>query len=73
MQIVNLSVKLHLYTARSMPDDSLSKLMRYVLELARFDPNYDIRDRTRLMTACLGLASNNTGDSQVAFHADGAL
>lgn len=37
-------------------DDAVSKLVRYVLELARFDTNYDIRDRTRLLTASLGLA-----------------
>lgn len=38
-------------------DEAVAKLVRYVLEVARFDTNYDLRDRTRLLTACLGLAA----------------
>ena len=45
-------------------DDAVAKLVRYVLELARFDANYDLRDRTRLLTASLGLApAGGTGDA----------
>ncbi|KAM3576770.1 hypothetical protein VYU27_001364 [Nannochloropsis oceanica] len=42
-------------------ENAVTKLVRYVLEVARFDTNYDLRDRTRLLTASLGLAAGGTG------------
>lgn len=53
-------------------DDAVSKLVRYVLELARFDTNYDIRDRTRLLTASLGLAPEGNGQAAAAAGVDAA-
>jgi AP-3 complex subunit beta len=71
LQVVNFAVKLHLARPSSSPsplsdDDHVAKLVRYVLELARFDADYDVRDRTRLMTASLGLAAGGgQGEQQV--------
>lgn len=48
-----------------LDDDNVAKLVRYVLEMARFDSNYDIRDRTRLITASLGLAAGGQGSGKV--------
>lgn len=66
---MNLAVKLQLQRSKASlvqgEDDVVCKLVRYVLELARFDANYDVRDRTRLCTACLGLAAGGQGDQQV--------
>ena len=82
MQIVNLAMKLHLHHAQSKKvsspqggplmdvgeeeDDAVTKLVRYVLEVARFDTNYDLRDRTRLLTASLGLAAGGAGAADAA-------
>lgn len=70
LQVVNFAVKLHLARSSSpsplSDDDHVAKLVRYVLELARFDADYDVRDRTRLMTASLGLAAGGgQGEQQV--------
>jgi AP-3 complex subunit beta len=53
-------------------DDAVAKLVRYVLELARFDANYDLRDRTRLLTASLGLAPAGGGGGQASATVDAA-
>ena len=47
-QIVNLAVKLYL----TNPDQT-SLLAQYVFNLAKFDQNYDLRDRTRFIRAIL--------------------
>ena len=53
MQILNLAIKLSLL----LPDDEKVQLLAtYVLEMARYDPDTDVRDRSRLMTALMGLA-----------------
>lgn len=48
MQILNLGAKLHL----TNPEQT-TPIFLYVLELAKFDMNYDIRDRARLMRMIL--------------------
>jgi len=49
-QILNLAVKL----ALQQPDvEVLQLLMSYVLELARYDVNYDLRDRARMLRALM--------------------
>jgi len=59
MQILNLAIKLSLL----LPDDDKVQLLAtYVLEMARYDPDTDVRDRSRLMTALMGLAPS-TADS----------
>ncbi|RYG55242.1 hypothetical protein EON66_05755, partial [archaeon] len=46
MQIVNLAAK----TALTQPDvKAVQLLLKYVLELARYDSDYDLRDRARLL------------------------
>lgn len=44
MQILNLGAKLHL----SNPDQT-TPIFLYILDLSKFDMNYDIRDRARLI------------------------
>ena len=59
MQILNYAVKL----ALRIPDDSdAQSLMTYVLEMSRYDVDTDLRDRSRFMTALMGLAPSESGD-----------
>jgi AP-3 complex subunit beta len=48
MQVLNLGAKLHLSNY-----DQATPIFLYVLDLAKFDMNYDIRDRARLMRVML--------------------
>ena len=48
MQILNLGAKLHLTNS-----EQTTPIFLYVLDLAKFDMNYDIRDRARLMRMIL--------------------
>ncbi len=50
LQIVTLAAKLFVL---SPLDRTLGLLSRYVLSLARYDSNYDVRDRARVITALL--------------------
>merc|ERR1719409_666711 len=65
-QILNLAVK----AATAYPSNSdLDSLLRYVLELARFDTDHDLRDRGRYLTATLGLSvpgSESTDETALA-------
>lgn len=62
-QILNLAIKLSL----QMPeDDNVQLLMTYVLEMARYDVDTDLRDRSRFMTALMGLAPSSEGDANAA-------
>jgi AP-3 complex subunit beta len=59
MQIMNLAIKL----ALRLPDDeNVESLMTYVLEMARYDMDTDLRDRSRFMTALMGLAPSNDSE-----------
>ncbi len=62
MQILNLGAKLHL----TNPEQSTA-IFHYVLDLAKFDMNYDVRDRTRLMRVLLIDGENKA--STLASHA----
>lgn len=55
LQILNLSVKLCLTNAAQT-----KLLSQYVLTLARYDQNYDIRDRSRLLRQILFPQSNTS-------------
>lgn len=60
MQIMNFAIKLSL----RLPDDgNVQSLMTYVLEMARYDLDTDLRDRSRFMTALMGLAPSNDNES----------
>jgi AP-3 complex subunit beta len=62
-QILNLAIKLSL----QMPDDNnVQLLMTYVLEMARYDVDTDLRDRSRFMTALMGLAPSSEGEAGAA-------
>ena len=59
MQIMNLAIKLSL----RLPDDgNVQSLMTYVLEMSRYDVDTDLRDRSRFMTALMGLAPSNDSE-----------
>ncbi|KII84456.1 hypothetical protein PLICRDRAFT_168063 [Plicaturopsis crispa FD-325 SS-3] len=60
LQIVALAAKL---LVLSPADKRLALLAGYVFSLARYDLNYDVRDRARMLTSLLaGIASNILGD-----------
>jgi len=62
-QILNLAIK----QALLLPDDdNVQALMQYVLELARYDLDTDLRDRSRFMTALMGLAPSNESEGAEA-------
>lgn len=44
MQILNLAVKVYLSNPKQ-----IAKLFKYILEVCRYDANYDLRDRARLI------------------------
>lgn len=54
-------------------DDNIQNLMTYVLELARYDVDVDLRDRARYFTALMGLApQTSSDDNEGGFMADDA-
>jgi AP-3 complex subunit beta len=53
IQILNYAMKLAI---RYAEDEAIQNLMTYVLEMARYDMDIDLRDRSRFMTALMGLA-----------------
>jgi AP-3 complex subunit beta len=59
MQIMNLAIKLSL---RLPEDENVQSLMTYVLEMSRYDLDTDLRDRSRFMTALMGLAPSNENE-----------
>ncbi|CAM9465489.1 unnamed protein product [Scytosiphon promiscuus] len=63
MQVLNFAVKLAL---RQPEDTRVQSLASFVLEMARFDLSHDLRDRARLMTAMLGLATADEGVDETA-------
>lgn len=50
LQAINLAAKLFVL---SPSDHTLGLLSRYVFSLARYDTNYDVRDRARMLTSLL--------------------
>ena len=67
MQILNYAIKLAL---RLSDDGNVQNLMTYVLEMARYDVDTDLRDRSRFMTALMGLAPADNGDGGPAVTVD---
>lgn len=63
MQTLNLAVKQSL---RLPDDEKVQALATYVLEMARYDLDTDLRDRARFLTALLGLAPAAEDGSEVA-------
>ena len=82
IQILNFAIKLSL---KYPEDERIQALSTYVLEMARYDVDTDLRDRSRFMTAIMGLAPSNentTGEStqvneenlaELADHAAGSI
>ncbi len=62
-QIVNFAIKLAL---RLPNDENVQSLMTYILEMSRYDIDTDIRDRSRFMTALMGLAPSAEEGSTVS-------
>ncbi|TDL25466.1 hypothetical protein BD410DRAFT_743013 [Rickenella mellea] len=50
LQVITLATKLHLLAGEH---DILSRLIRYTFSLARYDLNYDVRDRARMLGSLL--------------------
>jgi AP-3 complex subunit beta len=66
-QIVNFAVKLALH----LPDnENVQLLTTYVLEMARYDLDPDLRDRSRFLTALMGLAPSNDADDGAGIDED---
>lgn len=64
LQAVTLAAKL---LVLSPADRTIGLLNRYVFSLARYDLNYDVRDRGRMLRALLvGVAPNPFGDNDDA-------
>lgn len=55
LQVLNLGVKLYLTNPQQT-----SLLCQYVFTLARYDPNYDVRDRARFLRQIIFPASGNS-------------
>ena len=66
-QILNFAIKLSL---RKPDDEPAQSLMQYILELARYDVDTDLRDRSRFVTALMGLAPSTEGEEEQEFDAD---
>lgn len=58
-QITNFALKLSL---RLPDDENVQAMMTYILEMTRYDADVDLRDRSRFMTAIMGLAPSNSVD-----------
>mmetsp|Transcript_7924 Transcript_7924/g.17269 ORF Transcript_7924/g.17269 Transcript_7924/m.17269 type:complete len:1163 (-) Transcript_7924:567-4055(-) len=70
VQILNLAIKQSLHFPS---DDGIQQLMTYVLEMSRYDVDTDLRDRSRFMTAMMGLAPSNETEGSVQNVDDDAL
>ncbi len=63
VQTLNLGLKLHF----RMPTPQIEALFRYVLELASFDLNYDVRDKARLLHAVFSSNGHVGAEAQSLF------
>jgi vesicle coat complex subunit len=74
LQIANYALKLSL---RLPDDENVQTMMTYVLEMARYDSDFDFRDRARFMTAIMGLAPSALVDENalelLSHHAEAIL
>lgn len=65
LQVITLAAKL--FVLSSSDDARMKMLARYVFSLARYDVNYDVRDRGRMIWALLGgvgLVDEDVGESR---------
>ena len=51
-------------------DENVQSLATYVLEMARYDTDTDLRDRSRFMTAMMGLAPSNEANESAEVDED---
>jgi AP-3 complex subunit beta len=64
---MNLAIKLGLKVPE---DENVQSLCTYVLEMSRYDVDTDLRDRSRFMTAMMGLAPSSENTSGEAVQVD---
>ena len=60
-QILNFAIKLSL---RLADEEHVQSMMQYVLEMARYDADTDLRDRSRFMMALMGLAPSTEAEGE---------
>eukprot|EP00240_Pyramimonas_obovata_P000280 CAMPEP_0118957132 /NCGR_PEP_ID=MMETSP1169-20130426/61935_1 /TAXON_ID=36882 /ORGANISM="Pyramimonas obovata, Strain CCMP722" /LENGTH=1050 /DNA_ID=CAMNT_0006905187 /DNA_START=158 /DNA_END=3311 /DNA_ORIENTATION=+ len=66
LQLINSLTKLRL---RQPDNDKLAVLHRYAMTLARYDPDYDLRDRARFLKTLVPLVGDTEPPSPLAAHA----
>jgi AP-3 complex subunit beta len=67
IQIMNLAIKMGLTYPE---DENVQGLSTYILEMARYDLDTDLRDRSRFMTALMGLAPSSENAAGEAVQVD---
>ncbi|CAJ0750025.1 22931_t:CDS:10 [Entrophospora sp. SA101] len=65
LQIINLGAKLISLYPTNQHHQTLNLLFQYILNLARYDLNYDIRDRARLLRDDLQISSYEPNKSRI--------
>jgi len=68
LQVLTLGAKLVLSSDPEPPQPRVVEILRYVLQVAKYDVNYDIRDRARLIRLLL-LAEGDAANTEVRKHA----
>jgi hypothetical protein len=69
-QILKLAVK---HELNLPPDENFQTLMTYILEMSRYDVDTDLRDRSRFMTALMGLAPSAENEEEGGASATNAV
>jgi len=64
LQILTLAAKLVLASEPEQPQPRVLEILRYILQLAKYDVNYDIRDRARLIRLLL-LSEGDAANSEI--------
>jgi AP-3 complex subunit beta len=72
LQVVNMACKLHLSPELAADRTKIRSMLSYVLELAKYDPSYDIRDRAKVVRVVSGLGGGG-GDTDWSVHAGRVL
>eukprot|EP00760_Papus_ankaliazontas_P035762 PhM_4_TR8011/c0_g1_i1/m.45138/K12397/AP3B; AP-3 complex subunit beta len=57
VQCINLGMKLHLKVKDEVASPRIQKILEHVLELGRFDMDFDVRDKCRFLRTLLSFAS----------------
>jgi len=65
LQVLTLGAKLILASDPEPPQPRLLEILRYVLQLAKYDVNYDIRDRARLIRLLIFAEGEGAANTEV--------